>query len=153
MNIQTNNILEIAINEVNSVNEKIKGINFLEILKTNLIEKIAPIIDDVNASLDKIEQTENAIKTNTRNITISIKFLSNPSIITKKLIEHDTLFISFNGVSSFDIYENDKNFVNVLLYKNNGISLPKSTTINSKLNKNVLIMEIQNKDNEQILTN
>ena len=39
MNIQTNNILDIAITEVNSINEKIKGINFLEILKINLIEK------------------------------------------------------------------------------------------------------------------
>ena len=49
-------------------------------------------------------------------------------------------FLSFNESSSFDIYENEKDFVNhVLLYKNTGISFLKSTLINSKFNKNVLI--------------
>ena len=40
MNTSSNNILETIISEVNSINEKIKGLNFLEILKNNLIEKI-----------------------------------------------------------------------------------------------------------------
>ena len=39
-----------------------------------------------------------------------------------------------------------------LLYKNTGITLPKDTVINSKFNKNVLLLEIKNKDIEQILT-
>ena len=33
------NILNIAISEINSINEKVKGLNFLEILKINLIPK------------------------------------------------------------------------------------------------------------------
>ena len=58
----------------------------------------------------------------------------------------------FNEASSFDIYKDDKNFVNVLLYKNTGISLSKNTVINSKFNNNVLMIEIQNIYDEQILT-
>ncbi len=57
----------------------------------------------------------------------------------------------FNEGSSFDIYNDNKNFVNILLYKNTGISLSNKTVINSKLNKNLLLIEIKNKDDEQIL--
>ena len=55
----------------------------------------------------------------------------------------------FNEASSFDIYKDDKNSFNILLYKNTGISLPINTIINSKFNKNLFLIEIQNKDNEE----
>ena len=41
------NILDIIITEVNSINEKVKGLNFLEILKINLISKILPIVNNL----------------------------------------------------------------------------------------------------------
>ena len=63
------------------------------------------------------------------------------------------ILIEFNDSSSFDIYENDRNFVSILLYKNTGISLCRNTLINTKFNKNVLMIEIQNKDKEQTLKN
>jgi hypothetical protein len=56
------------------------------------------------------------------------------------------LFLFFNEASSFDIYKDDKNFINILLYKNTGISLSNNTLINAKFNKNLLLIEIQNKD-------
>ena len=152
MNTSSNNILEIIISEVNSINEKIKGLNFLEILKINLIEKLS-FINDQNISLNEFDIIEKEVSADNRNITIFIKFIENSSITRKKLIDENTLFLSLNETSSFDIYEDEKNFVNIVLFKNTGITIPQNTIINSKLNKNALFIEIQYKDKEQILTN
>ena len=146
------NILDIIITEVNSINVKVKGLNFLEILKINLISKILPIVNNLKFPLDQFDNLEKQINEENRNIKISIQYFTNSSIIRKKIIDKDTLFLFFNEASSFDIFKDDKNSLNILLYKNTGISLPINTIINSKFNKNVFLIEIQNKDNdEQIL--
>ena len=152
MNTSSNNILDTIISEVNSINEKVKGLNFLEILKNNLIEKILET-DNQNSYINDLDQIEKEVNSESRDIKINIKFLKNSSIISKKSIEENTLFLSLNESSSFDIYENEKDFVNLMLFKNTGISIPKNTIINSKFNKNVLLIEIQYKDKEQILKN
>ena len=152
MNTSTNNILDTIISEVNSIDHKIKGLNFLEILKVNLLEKLS--FENVqNISLNKFEQIEKKVITNNRYIKIYVKFVQSSFIISKKILEEDTLFMSLNEFSSFDIYENEKNCVNIPLHKNTGMSLPKNTIINAKFNKNVLLIEILYKDQEQILTN
>ena len=145
------NILDIIITEVNAINDKIKGLNFLEILKINLITKISPIINDLQFPLVKFDNLETQINQETRSIIISMQYFTDSLINRKKIIDKDTLFLFFNEGSSFDIYKDDKNFLNILLYKNTGISLSNKTVINSKLNKNLLLIEIQNKDDEQIL--
>ena len=152
MNTSSNHILDTIISEVNSINEKVKGLNYLEILKNNLIEKFLEIYNQ-NSYINELDQIEKEVNSESRDIKINIKFLKNSSIISKKSIEENTLFLSFNESSSFDIYENEKDFVNLVLFKNTGISIPKNTIINSKFNKNVLLIEIQYKDKEQILKN
>ena len=152
MNTSSNHILDTIISEVNSINEKVKGLNFLEILKNNLIENFLEIYNQ-NRYTNELDQIEKEVNSETRDIKIYIKFLKNSSIISKKTIEENTLFLSLNESSSFDIYENEKDFVNLVLFKNTGISIPKDTIINSKFNKNVLLIEIQYKDKEQILKN
>ena len=147
MNTSSNNILETIISEVNSINDKIKGLNFLEILKNNLIEKLS-YINDQNSLFNEFAKIEQEVSLDSRDIKILIKFIVNSSITSKKLIEENTLFLSFNDSSSFDIYENEKDFVNLVLFKNTGISIPKNTLINSKFNKNVLLIEIQYKNKE-----
>ena len=143
------NILDIIITEVNSINQKVKGLNFLEILKINLIAKILPIVNNLKFPLDQFDNLEKQINEGNRNIKISIQYFTNSSIIRKKIIDKDTLFLFFNEASSFDIFKDDKNSLNILLYKNTGISLPINTIINSKFNKNLFLIEIQNKDNEE----
>ena len=152
MNTSSNHILDTIISEVNSINEKVKGLNYLEILKNNLIEKFLEIYNQ-NSYINELDQIEKEVNSESRDIKINIKFLKNSSIISKRSIEENTLFLSFNESSSFDIYENEKDFVNLVLFKNTGISIPKNTIINSKFNKNVLLIEIQYKDKEQILKN
>ena len=95
---------------------------------------------------------ENEIKENSRHIKISINYYLDSLSFRKKNINNDTLFLVFNETTNFDIFKDEKNFTSILLYKNTGISLPKDTIINSKYNKNVLLLEIINKDIEQILT-
>ena len=143
------NILNIIITEINSINDKVKGLNFLELLKINLITKILPLINDLKFPLDKFDNWEKQINEENRSIKISIHYFTNSFIIRKKIIDKDTLFLFFNEASSFDIYKDDKNSLNILLYKNTGISLPINTIINSKFNKNLFLIEIQNKDNEE----
>ena len=145
------NILDVTITEVNLINDKIKGLNFLEILKINLITKISLIINELKFPLDKFDNLETQINKEKRSIKISMQYFTDSFINRKKIIDKDTLFLFFNETSSFDIYKDDKNFVNILLYKNTGISLSNKTVINSKLNKNLLLIEIKNKDDEQIL--
>ena len=143
------NILDIINTEVNAINNKIKGLNFLEILKINLITKILPIVNNLKFPLDKFDNWEKQINEENRSINITIQYFTNSFIIRKKIIDKDTLFLFFNEASSFDIYKDDKNSLNILLYKNTGISLPINTIINSKFNKNLFLIEIQNKDNEE----
>ena len=145
------NILDIIITEVNAINDKIKGLNFLEILKINLITKISPIINDLQFPLVKFDNLETQINQETRSIIISMQYFTDSLINRKKIIDKDTLFLFFNETSIFDIYNDDKNFVNILIYKNTGISLSNKTVINTKFKKNLLLIEIQNKDDEQIL--
>ena len=152
MQTLTKNILDISISEVNSINEKIKGLNFLEILKINLIEKISPIIIDTKFPLEEFNNIEKEINEKARNLIISINYYSNSLINRKKILDNDTLFLCFNESSSLDIYQDEKKFINLILYKNTGLSLSKNTAINSKLNKNLLMIEVQIKEDEQILT-
>tara|TARA_Y100000741_G_C18002108_1_gene456552 strand:+ start:24 stop:485 length:462 start_codon:yes stop_codon:yes gene_type:complete len=152
METLTKNISDIVITESNLINTKVKGLNFLENLKINLIPKILPIIKDLKFPLDEFENFEKEINADNRSIKISIKYFINSLILRKKIIDKDTLFLFCNEASSFDIYKDEKNFENILLYKNTGISLSNKTVINSKFNKNLLLIEIQDKDDEQILT-
>lgn len=148
----TKDITNLVIAEANTINEKVRGLNFLESLKTNLTEKIYPLLSAQKFPLDKIIDYEKEIKENSKNIKISINYYNNSLSISKKKINNDSLFLVFNEASNLDIYKDEKDFTSLLLYKNTGISLPKDTVINLKFNKNVLLIKIINKDTEQILT-
>ena len=146
METLTKNIIDIVISETNLINEKVKGINFLEILKTELIEKISPIVKDLKFPLIQFHNIEKELNENKRSLKISIKYFDKSSIIRKQTIDNDSLFIFFNEACNLDVFKNEKNFESILLYKNTGVSLSKNTAINSKFNKSTLFIEIQNKD-------
>ena len=147
----TKDITNFVIAEANTINEKVRGLNFLELLKTNLIEKLLPLFSEQKFPLEQVINYEKEIKENSRNIKISINYFINSISISKRKIDNDSLFLIFNEASNFDIYKDEKNFTSILLYKNTGISLSKDTVINLKYNKKVFLVGIINKDNEQIL--
>ena len=142
----TKDISDIILSTANNINEKVKGLNFLEILKDNLFEKLLQTIDSKTFPLDQTINFEQEIKENSRIFSISINYFTNSLTITKRKIENDTLMIVINESSNLDIFKDKKNFKSILLFKNTGISLPKDTIINSKFNKNLLLLQIINKD-------
>ena len=145
-------ISEIIICEIKTINNKVKGLNFLELLKTGIIEKLFQLSNGHKFPLDQVIDYQNEIKEDSRNIKIAIKYFLNSISISKKRIDKDSLFISLNELSNFDIFKGKKDFISLVLYKNTGISIPKDTVLNAKYSKNLLLIEITNNDDEQILT-
>ena len=148
----TKDISEIIIAEIKTLNDKVKGLNFLELLKVNTLEKLFQLVSKQKFPLEQLVNYESDIIEKSRYIKISINYFLNSISFNKKIINNDSLFLCFNESLNFDIFRDKKNFTSILLYKNTGISLPKDTVINSKYNKNLLLITITNKETEQILT-
>ena len=148
----TKDISEIIAGEIKTINDKVQGLNFLELLKASIIEKLLELVNRQKFPLDQLIEYQNKIKENSRQINISINYFLNPISISKKKINNDSLFISLNEVSNFDIFKDNKEFKSLVLYKNTGLSLPKDTVLNAKYIKNLLLIEISNIDPEQTLT-
>ena len=148
----TKDISEIITGEIKTINDKVQGLNFLELLKAGIIEKLLKLVNTQKFPLDQLIEYQNEIKEDSRHINISISYFLNSMSISKKKIDNDSLFISLNDLSNFDIFIDNKEFTSLVLYKNTGLSLPKDTVLNAKYNKNLLLIEITNNDYEQILT-
>ena len=148
----TKDISEIIAGEIKIINDKVRGLNFLELLKTGIIEKLLELVNKQKFPLDQLIEYQNEIKEESRHINISISYFLNSMSISKKKIDNDSLFISLNELSNFDIFRDNKEFTSLVLYKNTGLSLPKDTVLNAKYTKNLLLIEITNNDYEQILT-
>ena len=148
----TKDILEIIAGEIKTINDKVRGLNFLELLKADIIEKLLELVNRQKFPLDQLIEYQNEIKEDSRHINISISYFLNSMSISKKKIDNDSLFISLNELSNFDIFRDNKEFTSLVLYKNTGLSLPKDTVLNAKYSKNLLLIEITNIDYEQILT-
>ena len=148
----TKDISEIIAGEIKTINDKVRGLNFLELLKAGIIEKLLELVNKQKFPLDQLIEYQNEIKEDSRHINISISYFLNSMSISKKKIDNDSLFISLNELSNFDVFRDNKEFTSLVLYKNTGLSLPKDTVLNAKYSKNLLLIEITNFDYEQILT-
>ena len=148
----TKDISEIIAGEIKTINDKVRGLNFLELLKAGIIEKLLELVNKQKFPLDQLIEYQNEIKEDSRHINISISYFLNSMSISKKKIDNDSLFISLNELSNFDIFTSIKTFNSLVLYKNTGLSVPKDTVLNAKYSKNLLLIEISNIDYEQILT-
>jgi hypothetical protein len=148
----TKYISEIIAVEIKTINDKVRGLNFLELLKAGIIEKLMELVNNQKFPLDQSIEYQNEITEDSRHINISINYFLNSMSISKKKIINDSLFISLNELSNFDIFRDNKQFTSLVLYKNTGLSLPKDTVLNAKYSKNLLLIEITNNDYEQILT-
>ena len=148
----TKDISEIIAGEIKTINDKVRGLNFLALLKAGIIEKLLELVNKQKFPPDQLIEYQNEIKENSRHINISISYFLNSMSISKKKIDNDSLFISLNELSNFDVFKDNKEFTSLVLYKNTGLSLPKDTVLNAKYSKNLLLIEITNNDYEQILT-
>ena len=58
----TKDILEIITAEINKINYKVRGLNFLELIKTNIIEKISHLINNQKFSFEQYDDYQSEIK-------------------------------------------------------------------------------------------
>ena len=148
----TKDISEIIAGEIRTINDKVRGLNFLELLKAGIIIKLLELVNRQKFPIDQLIEYQNNIKEDSRHVSISISYFLNSMFISKKKIDNDSLFISLNELSNFDIFRDNKEFTSLVLFKNTGLSLPKDTVLNANYSKNLLLIEITNNDYEQILT-
>ena len=148
----TKDISEIIAGEIKTINDKVRGLNFLELLKAGIIEKLLELVNKQKFPLNQLIEYQNEINENSRNIKISVKYFLNSISISKKRIDNDSLYICFNEASNFDIFKDNQIHTSLLLYKNTGLSLPKDTVLNAKYSKNLLLIGISINDYEQTLT-
>ena len=138
----------IEINE--SINDKISGINLLELLKFGLIEKFKDLDENVLKDLKLISLNkkilENEIDLNNRKITYKIEYFDKPTSKIKHKTEKDYLSLILEGLKSITIYENnnDKKSIYSNLSKNMGIVLSINTVITTKTTEKSIILSISN---------
>ena len=137
--------------EINkSINEKINGINLLELLKFELIEKFKDLDEKVLKDLNLISINKKFLKKdidlNNRKITYKIEYFDKSMLKIKHKTEKDYLSLILRGLKSITIYENnnDKKSIYSKLSKNMGVVLSINTVITTKIAEKSIILSISN---------
>ena len=147
-----NQIEKIILEEVNCLNQKLKGINFLEFIKFKILEKIKLLSNDHNNTENKNFNHE--FKINKEEYTLSAKlvYLDKSSSILKKILIDDSLIISLKEIIKIDLFKSEKSkeISSFSLFPKMGVCLPKKTNINLIFLKNSCYLEILFKNKENI---
>ena len=144
MNDFSKQLENVIIDQVNFLNKKIKGINFLELLKFNLIENIKPLLK--NNAFDQTKEFIYKFNIDNENFLIEAKiiFIDKPSSILKKVLIKDTLLISLKEVIKIDVFntEKSKEIDSFTILPLMGVCLSEKTIVNLKFLKNCFYLEI-----------
>ena len=143
--------LEQIFSDINkSINEKIVGINFLELIKFLLIEKLNNLTknDLKNLKLMPLNGKilEKKINLDNRKITYKIEYFDKSVSIIKQKTEKDYLCIILEGFKSITIYDNTDNEKSIYsnLSKNMGFVLSLNTVITTKIAAKSILLSISN---------
>ena len=80
----TKDISEIITGEIKTINDKVRGLNFLELLKAGIIEKLLELVNRQKFPLDQSIEYQSEIKEDSRHINISVNYFLNSMSISKK---------------------------------------------------------------------
>ena len=138
--------LLIEINQ--SINEKIIGTNFLELLKFELIEKFK-VLEKNDLNSLKLMPTDGAvlekeIDLNKRKIKYKVEYFDKSISKIKEKIDNNYLWLILEGLKSITIYDfnyEDK-YIFSNLSKNMGIVLSLNTVITSRIAEKSIILSI-----------
>ena len=137
--------------EINkSINEKISGTNYLELLKSSLIEKINNLKENdlKNFKIMPLDgkQLEKEINLKNRKIQYRIEYFDKTVSKIKQRTINDSLCLILKGIINITIYDinNDTKSININLLKNMGIVLSLNTVITSKIAEKSIILSISN---------
>ncbi len=139
--------------ECHNINIKITGVNYLEILKFNLIPKISTYLD--NKPFISDENLEKKILISSNEIELNCIVINNKKSFSelRRKININSLLITFGGNLNIDILENSslESFKRINLYPFMGICLSSETVINLNSFQNSFFIEIIK--NENIIEN
>ena len=146
-----NGIFDKLLTELNtSINNKISGIHFLELLKYELIEKLKDL-DQKNSEELKLLFTnqnsfENQINMDNRPIKYKIEHFSKSESIIKQKTKNDYLCIMLEGLKIISVFDNNvaEKSIQSNLTRNMGIVLVKNTVISAKITKKSIMLSILN---------
>ncbi|MBI04557.1 MAG: hypothetical protein CMI96_01930 [Pelagibacteraceae bacterium] len=141
INTQIENIFD---EEIKSINHKITGVLFLELLKFKLIDRIFNILSEKNLKILSSSKFEFKKIIEEKIINVRLVLTKNGISLINQNIDKSTLFLSIDGILNLGILLNKekKIFNNLSILPKMGICLPTNTIINLKLNKNKSYFEI-----------
>lgn len=149
-------IQNIFVEEAQNINTKIKGINFLEILKFKLLEKIVEIEEINTYKSSENAQNEFIYENDNLNIKFKLSFIkfANSKPASYKLIENDILIICLFKTIEINIedYKTKKNHI-FKLNNNSGITMPKNTKCKIISNQDTFLIEIFYEDKSNDIEN
>ena len=143
--------LEQIFSDINkSINEKIGGIHFLELIKFLLIEKLNSLTENDLKNLKLMPLNgkilEKNINLDNRKIAYKIEYFDKSVSIIKQKTKKDNLSIILEGYKSIVIYDNTDHEKSIYsnLSKNMGIVLSLDTVITTKITAKSILLSISN---------
>jgi len=133
----------IILEEFNNINDKLIGINFLEVFKFNLIKKIPSLLESLVLIENLKDQTKLIIEKNYTKLEATI-FQNKDSVFQlKKEIQKNTLLIVLDGELQIDFFQDEfkKEYTKLNIYQFMGVCLSPSTIINLNSFKNSCFIE------------
>ena len=133
----------IILDELNNVNDKLIGINFLEAFKFNLITKLPSLLELSILIKNLKDQTNLIIEKNYTKLE-TIVFQNKDSIFQlKKEIQKNTLLVVLDGELSIDFFQDGfkKKYAKLNIFRFMGVCLPPNTIINLNSFKNSCFIE------------
>tara|TARA_Y100001970_G_C14172757_1_gene825108 strand:+ start:532 stop:1008 length:477 start_codon:yes stop_codon:yes gene_type:complete len=141
MNLSELMINNILAEQLNNINQKIKGTLLLEILKFKFIEKISA----ANYSFNNINEVVKDYKYEDDNKEIVSKLIyhKTPVVKVNNILKNDYLLICLTKSIKIDIEDkSSKNYINLKLYPNTGLTLSKNTTCNINFSIETVSLEM-----------
>lgn len=141
--------LEALLIEVNSsINQKVIGTSFLELLKSKLIEKFKNLEGSHLNSLKLMPANgkilEKEFDLNNRKINYRIEYFDKSVLKIREKIDNNYLWLVLEGLKSITIYDfnNDEKTIFSNLSKNMGIVLSVNTVITTRISDKSIILLI-----------
>ena len=131
-----------------SINEKIRGVHFLELLKSRLIEKFKDLegknLKDLKLMPPDGKILNKEIDLNDRKISYKIEYFDKSISKIKQRIENDYLCLILEGLKSITIYDNNNETKSIYsnLSKNMGVVLTLNTVFSTKITSKSIILSI-----------
>ena len=143
--------LEKIFNQINNkINDKIVGINYLEIIKIELIKNLKDMdhktINDLSSEIKSLKFFSKKMNINSRNIDINISLFEESLTKIKHRSDHNILYVVLNGLNNITVFDKfvQNRSIDLKLIKNMGVVISENTILSENISKNSIILNIIN---------